>query len=136
MSNSLQAHSLQHTRLPCLPLSARVYSNACPLSQWYHPISDIIWYYPSSVPFFSCLQSFPALGSCPMTVDIFHPVPSHYTNLMPSSSGIAPAFSPLHWACWIVSLCVSTKSVPSVQRILAPSKRESSSIFQIFREWL
>ena len=34
----------------------------CPLSQWYRPIISS-----SFVPFFSCLQSFPASGSFPMS---------------------------------------------------------------------
>ena len=42
--------------------SSRVYSNSCPLSWWYHPTI------PSSIiPFSSCLQSFPASGSFPMS---------------------------------------------------------------------
>ena len=36
VSNSLQSHELQHTRLPCPSLSPRVCSNSCPLSQWFH----------------------------------------------------------------------------------------------------
>ena len=39
-----------------------VYSNSCPSSLWYHPaISSFI------IPFSSCLQSFPASGSFPMS---------------------------------------------------------------------
>ena len=38
MSNSLQPHGLQHTRLPCPSPTPRVYLNSCPLSQWCHPI--------------------------------------------------------------------------------------------------
>ena len=34
MSDSLQPHGLQHSRLPCLLLSPGVCSNSCPLSQW------------------------------------------------------------------------------------------------------
>ena len=61
MSDSLRPHGLQHARLPCPPLSPRVCSNPCPLSQWCHPtISSSVTY------FFSCLQSFPASGSFPM----------------------------------------------------------------------
>ena len=61
MSNSLQAHGLQHVRLPCPLLSPGVCSNSCPLSWWCHiTISS------SAVPFSSCLQSFPASGSFPM----------------------------------------------------------------------
>ena len=33
MSDSLRPHGLQHARLLCSPLSARVYSNSCPLSR-------------------------------------------------------------------------------------------------------
>ena len=60
MSDSLQSHWLQHTRLPCPSLSPRVCSSSCPLSQWcYLTIS-------SSVALVSfCLQSFPASGSFP-----------------------------------------------------------------------
>ena len=37
MSSSLRPHGLQHARPPCPPLSPRVCSNSCPLSQWCHP---------------------------------------------------------------------------------------------------
>ena len=58
MSNSLQPHGLQHTRLPCPALSPGVCSNSCPLSRWCHPtiLSSV-------VPFFSRPPSFPASGS-------------------------------------------------------------------------
>ena len=58
VSDSLQAHGMQHTRPPCPSLTPGVYSNSCPLSWWCHPtiLSSII-------PFFSHLQSFPASGS-------------------------------------------------------------------------
>ena len=36
MSDSLPPHALQHTRLLCHPLSPRVCSNWCSLSQWCH----------------------------------------------------------------------------------------------------
>ena len=32
------SHELQHTRLPCPSLSPRIFSNSCPLSQWYYLI--------------------------------------------------------------------------------------------------
>ena len=58
MSGSLWLHELQHTRLPCPSLSARVCSNSCLLTWWcYLTIS-------SSAAFFSsCPQTFPASGS-------------------------------------------------------------------------
>ena len=62
MSDSLLPHGLQHARLPCPLLSPRVYSNSHPLSQWCHPTISS-----SVIPFFSCLQSFPASGSFPMS---------------------------------------------------------------------
>ena len=38
MSDSLQPHELQPSRPPCSSPTLRIYSNACPLSQWCHPI--------------------------------------------------------------------------------------------------
>ena len=62
VSDSLQPHGLQHARPPCPSPTLRVYSNSCPLSQWCHlTISS------SVIPFSSCLQSFPASGSFPMS---------------------------------------------------------------------
>ena len=37
VSNSLQLHGLQHTRLACSTLSFRVCSSSCPLRWWYYP---------------------------------------------------------------------------------------------------
>ena len=37
MSDSLQPHGLQHTRLPCPLPTPRACLNSCPLSQWCHP---------------------------------------------------------------------------------------------------
>ena len=58
MSNSLQPHGLQHTRLPCPSPTPRACSNSCPLCRWCHPTISS-----SVIPFSSCLQSFPASGS-------------------------------------------------------------------------
>ena len=55
-------HGLQHARLPCPSLSPRVCSNSCPLSWWCHATISS-----SVVPVSSCLQSFPASGSFPMS---------------------------------------------------------------------
>ena len=62
MSESLQPHGLQHTRFPCLSPSPRACSNSCPLSQWCHPTVSS-----SVIPFSSCLLSFPASGSFPVS---------------------------------------------------------------------
>ena len=57
MSNSLQPHGLQHTRLPYPSLSPRVCSNSCPWSHWCHPTISF-----SVTTFSPCLQSFPTQG--------------------------------------------------------------------------
>ena len=62
MSDSLWPHRLKHARLPCPSLSPRVCSNSYPLSQWCHQAISS-----SVTPFSSCLQSFPASGSFPMS---------------------------------------------------------------------
>ena len=61
VSNSLWPHGLQHTRLPCPSPTPGVCSNSCLSSQWCHPTIS------SSVLPFSCLQSFPATGSFPIS---------------------------------------------------------------------
>ena len=62
VSDSLWLHGLQHTMLLCLSPTPRACSNSRPLSQWCHPtiLSSVI-------PFSSCLQSFPASGSFPVS---------------------------------------------------------------------
>ena len=60
VSDSLQPHGLQHTRLPRPSPTPGVYSNSCPSSQWCHPIISS-----SVVPFSSCPQSFPESRSFP-----------------------------------------------------------------------
>ena len=62
VSNSLWLHGLQNARLPCPSPIPRACSNPHPLSQWCHPTISS-----SLVPFSSCLQSFPASGSFPMS---------------------------------------------------------------------
>ena len=60
--DSLWPSGLQHTRLPCPSPTPRAYSKSCPLSRWCHPTVSS-----SVIPFSSCLQSFPASGSFPMS---------------------------------------------------------------------
>ena len=62
LSDSLKPHELHHPKLPCPSLSPWVCSNSCPLSQWHHPTVSS-----SVAPSSSCLQSFPASGSFPMS---------------------------------------------------------------------
>ena len=97
MSNSLQPHGLQHTRLPCPSPTPGAYSNLCPLSRWCHPTISS-----SVVPFSSCLQSFPALGSFPVS-QFFT---SGGQTIGDSASGSflpmnTQDWSPLGWTGWI-----------------------------------
>ena len=55
-------HGLQRTMLPCLSLLPGACSNSCPLSQWCHPTISS-----SVIRFSSCLQSFPASESFPIS---------------------------------------------------------------------
>ena len=52
----------QHARPPCPSPTPGIYSNSCPLSQWYHPTISS-----SVVPFYSCPQSFRASESFPVS---------------------------------------------------------------------
>ena len=62
VSNSLWSHELQHARPPCPSPTPGVHPNPCPLCRWCHPTISS-----SVVPFFSCVQSFPASGSFQMS---------------------------------------------------------------------
>ena len=97
VSNSLWPHGLQHARLPCPSPTPGTCSNSCPLSQWCHPTIS-----PSVVPFSSCPQSFPALGSFQM---------SQFFTSGGQSIGVSASVSvppmniqywfPLGWTGWI-----------------------------------
>ena len=97
MSDSLCTHGLQHTRLLCPSLMPRAYSNSYPLSQWCHPTIS------SSVgPFYSCLQSFPASGSFP--VSQFFASGGQSIGVLASASVLPMNIQdwfPLGWTGWI-----------------------------------
>ena len=86
-------------RLPCPSPTPRADSNSCPLSRWSHPTISS-----SVIPFSSCLQSFPASGSFPV---------SQLSTLggqsirVPASASVLPMniqdWSPLGWTGWISS---------------------------------
>ena len=97
VSNSLWPHELQHARLPCPSPTPGACSNSCPSSWWCHPnISS------SVMSFSSCLQSFPASGSFPM---------SQFFTSGGQSIGVSASVSvlptniqdwfPLGWTGWI-----------------------------------
>ena len=94
---TLQPHGLQHTRPPYPSPSARACSNSCPLSRWCHPTISS-----SVIPFSSCLQSFPASGSFP--VSQFFASGGQSIGVSASTS-VLPMniqdWSPLEWTGWI-----------------------------------
>ena len=97
MSDSLQPHEPQHARPPRPSPIPRACSNSCPLSQWCHPTISS-----SVIPFSSCLQSFPASGSFPMS-QFFT---SGGQNIgVSASTSVLPMntqdWSPLGWTGWI-----------------------------------
>ena len=94
MSDSLRP---KHARPPCPSPIPRVYPNSCPLRWWCHPTNSS-----SVVLFSSCLQSFPASGSFPMS-QLFA-----WGGQSTGVSALASVFpkksqdwSPLGWTGWI-----------------------------------
>ena len=96
--DSLRPHGLQHTRPPCSSPTPRVYSDPCPLSQWCHSTISS-----SVIPFSSCLQSFPALGSFQMSQLFISGGQS--IGVSASASSAFPMniqdWFPLGWTGWI-----------------------------------
>ena len=69
VSDCLQPHRLQHSRLPYPSPIPGACSDSCLSSRWCHPTISS-----SLVPFFSHLQSFPASGSFPVKSVLCHQV--------------------------------------------------------------
>ena len=93
----LQPHGLQHTRLPCPSPSPGACLKSCPLSRRCHPTISS-----SVVPFSSCLQSFPASGSFPMS-RLFKSE-GHSTGASASASVLPMNIQdwfPSEWTGWI-----------------------------------
>ena len=87
----------QHIRPPCPSPAPRIYPNPCPLIQWYHPAISY-----SVLPSSSCPQSFPALGSFPMS-QLFE-WGGQSTGVSASTSVLlmnTQGWSPLVWTGWI-----------------------------------
>jgi len=97
LSSSLQPHGLQHSSPPCPSPTPEACSNSCPLNWWCQPtiLSSVIL-------FCSCLQSFPASGSFPV---------SQFFTSGDQSIGVSASASvlpmniqdwfPLGWTGWI-----------------------------------
>ena len=97
MSNSLWPHGLQHNRLPCPSPTPGTCSNSCPLSWWCYPTISS-----SVIPFSSCLQSFPASESFP--VSQFFASGGQSIGVSASASVLPMNIQdwfPLGWAGWI-----------------------------------
>ena len=94
---TLRPPGLQHARLPCPSLSPGVCLNSCPSSRWCHPTIS-----PSVIPFSSCLQSFPASESFPVSQLLTSGGQSIGVS---ASASVLPMniqdWSPLRWTGWI-----------------------------------
>ena len=97
VSDSLRPHELQNARLTCPSPTPGAYSNSCPSSWWCHPVISS-----SVIPFSSCLQSFPASGSFPMSWLFASSGQSIHVSA--SASGLPMNIQdwfPLEWTGWI-----------------------------------
>ena len=97
MSDSLQPHGLQHTRLPRPSQSPEVCSDSCLLSWW-----CCLTISSSASPFSFCLQSFPASGSFQMSQLLTSGGQSIGVS---ASASVFPMntqdWFPLEWTGWI-----------------------------------
>ena len=97
ISDSLWPQESQHARTSCPSPTPRVYPNPCPTSWWCHPAISS-----SVVPFSSCPQSCPGLGSFPMS-QLY--VWGGQSIRVSTSTSVLPMntqdWSPLEWTGWI-----------------------------------
>ena len=104
--NSLRPHGQQHAGLPCPSPTPRACSNSCPLSWWCHPTISS-----SVIPVSSCLQSFPASGSFPVSQFFKSGGPSIGAS---ASASVLPMniqnWFPLEWT----GLILQSKGLPRV----------------------
>ena len=115
ISDSLRPHGLQRTRPPCPP-SPGVCSNSCPLNQWCHPTISS-----SVIPFSSCLQSFLASGSFPISQ--FFASDGQSTGVSASASVLPMNIQdwlPWGWTGWISLQSKGLSRVFSNTRIQKP----------------
>ena len=97
MSDSLRPHELLHATPPCPSPTPGVHSNSRPSSRWCHPAISS-----SVIPFSSCLQSFPASESFPMS-QLFawsgqSTGVSALASFLPKKS---KGWSPSEWSGWL-----------------------------------
>ena len=122
-SNSFETHGLLHARPLCPSPTPRVYSSLCSLNQWCHPTISS-----SVIPFFSCLQSFPASGSFQMSQ--FFTSSGQSIGVSTSASVLSMSIQdwfPLGWTGWI-----SLQSKDSQESSLTPQFKSITSLVLIF----
>ena len=97
MSDSLRPHGLQHARLFCPSPTPGACSDSYPLSWWCHPTISS-----STIPFSSCLQSYPPSGS--FSVSQFFASGGQSIGASTSASVLPMNIQdwfPLGWTGWI-----------------------------------
>ena len=127
VSDSLRPHEPQHARPPCPSPTPGVYSNSGPSSRCCHPAISS-----SVVPFSSCPQSLPALGSFP--VSQLFALGSQRIGVSASASVLpmnTQDWSPLGWTGWISlqSWIIPTGTVYKIETS-APLESLSSRMLQ------
>ena len=105
-----KSYGQKHARLSCPSPPPRVGSNSHPLSRWCHPTNS------SSVIPFSCLQSFPASGSLPMS-SLFA---SGGQSIGASASALVPPMNTEDWSPLELTGLVSLQSKGSQESSPAP----------------
>ena len=125
MSDSLWPHGLQHTKLPCPLPTPGVYSDSCPLSWWCHPIISS-----SVIPFSSCLQSFPASESFPMS-QLFASASHQVAKVWSFSFSISPS----NEYSGLISFSMAWLDLFSVQGTLKSLLQHHSSKASILQWW-
>ena len=125
VSDSLQPHGLQHTRLSHPSSSPEVCSNSCPLSQWCHPTIS-----PSVVSFSSCPQSFPASGSFPMSQ--FFILGGQSTRVSASASILSMNIQDWFPLGWTGCISLLSKELSRVFSNTTQFKSINSSVLSIF----
>ena len=129
VSDPLWPHESQHARPPCPSPNPGVYSNSCPSSQWCHTAIS-----PSIVPFSSCSQPRPELGSFPVC-QLF--TWGGQSTGVSASASVLPMntqdWSPLGWTGWIslqskrLSRVLSNTTVQKHQFFSAQLSSQSNS---------
>ena len=125
MFNCLWPYGLQHARLPCPSPTPRPCSNSCPMSQWYHPTISF-----SVIPFSSCLQSFPASGSFPMSqffTSKYYQSTSHQSTSLPKYWSFSFSIRPSNEYSGLISFRTDWLDLCAVQGTLKSLIQHHSS---------